>query len=96
MSAMRRRGTAAALSLLFCLPVAAKDTVTWFVDQSYPPAHIASGPYVGEGILDRELSWVIAHLPQYDHIVVGSTAARLGVRRVFRDPVSRMAIPEAP
>jgi uncharacterized protein (TIGR02285 family) len=76
MGAFRRRGAWAAFLLFFCLPAAARETVTWFVDQSYPAAHIASGPYEGQGLLDRELKWLIAHLPQYDHEVVDSTGAR--------------------
>ena len=64
------------LSLSLCVPASAKDTVTWFLDPSLPPAHITSGRYAGQGINDRELGWLIEHLPQFDHMVVDSTAAR--------------------
>jgi uncharacterized protein (TIGR02285 family) len=76
MAAIRRRGTLAALALIVCLPAAAKETVTWFINSSFPPAHIAAGRFAGEGINDRELTWLIAHLPQFDHLIVNSTSAR--------------------
>lgn len=65
-----------ALSLSLCLPAAAKDTITWYLDPSLPPAHIPSGRYAGQGLNDLELKWLIEHLPQFDHVVVDSTAAR--------------------
>jgi uncharacterized protein (TIGR02285 family) len=71
-----RRSTLAALLLVFCLPASAKETVTWYLDPTLPPAHIASGRFAGQGINDRELSWLIGHLPQFDHVVLDSTAAR--------------------
>jgi uncharacterized protein (TIGR02285 family) len=73
---MKGRGLFAALSLIFCLPVSAKEMVTWFIDPGFPPAYIASGPYAGMGLVDKELAWLIAHLPQFDHKVVNSTAPR--------------------
>ena len=47
---MKRKGIAAALSLIFCLPVSGRETVTWYVDHTFPPTHIAAGRYAGHDV----------------------------------------------
>lgn len=70
------RWSALALTLGLFVPASAKDTITWYLDPSFPPAHIPSGRYAGQGLNDRELRWLIEQLPQFDHVIVDSTAAR--------------------
>lgn len=70
------RWGALALALSLSMPASARDAVTWYLDPTFPPAHIGTGRYAGTGILDSELNWLIARLPQFDHVVVESNAAR--------------------
>jgi uncharacterized protein (TIGR02285 family) len=68
-----------ALFLLAFQPVAAeaKDRVDWIVASAFPPAHIASGPYAQQGVIDVQLKWLLQRLDMFDNAIVEATNARL-------------------
>ncbi len=66
------------LALAFCaLPATgqARDTLTWLL-RDMAPVTIFSGPDQGQGAIDRLMPILIAHMPEYDHVLMRVNRAR--------------------
>lgn len=64
-----------AIAIATLAPAAQALDIAWQIFD-YPPMYIASGPLAGQGLMDRQLSLVIARLPGMRHKLSEVTFAR--------------------
>lgn len=73
---MRIRLAAALLFFALAARCPAEETeITWMLPQ-FPPVAIAGPAMRGQGYGDRQVQYLIAHLPEFRHVTVSATAAR--------------------
>lgn len=85
-------------ALLLLLPAtgwAAAPGVTW-ITHPMPPTFIAEGPDADEGVGDRQLRFLMAHLPGYDHHVQRSSFARIWTQMARLDGVCAQSVFASP
>ena len=83
--------------LLFLLGsrMAGAADVTWILPE-FPPAFI-QGPFrAHEGYGDRQLKFLIDHLPQFHHTIITAPASRLWHEMEHRDGVCTLAVAKLP
>jgi len=79
---------------LFATAAAAED-VLWILPE-FPPAFIF-GPFrTGEGYGDRQLDFLTAHLPQFNHTRIGAPSTRMWHELGRRDGVCTLAAARLP
>ncbi|HEY0286576.1 MAG TPA: TIGR02285 family protein [Pseudomonas sp.] len=61
----------------------AKETLIWLL-RDFPPLTIFSGPFQGQGAIDKLMPELIARMPQYDHQLMHVNRAR-GIQ-MLQDP----------
>jgi len=84
--------TVCLLLLVLILPIAAAaDQVTWMVGDT-PPLYIARGEEAGQGFSDRQIDFLIKHLPGFTHTIVGSNAKRTLFEMEHRDGVCSVTL----
>jgi uncharacterized protein (TIGR02285 family) len=62
--------------LLLSPEAGAREKINWILYPAFPPARIVSGPRAGQGIIDRQLSWLMSQLADFDHGVEEANNAR--------------------
>lgn len=62
---------------IWALPATAqaRDTLIWLM-RDMPPVTIYSGPDQGQGAIDQLMPLLIAHMPEYDHLLMRVNRAR--------------------
>ena len=92
-------GRLAAALLLIALaarcPAQEENDITWMLPQ-FPPASIAGPVMRGQGYGDRQVEYLISHLPQFGHVVVSATASRAWHDIGARDGVCTVAVAKLP
>ncbi len=84
--------TAFLLFLLLFPPMAAlADQVTWMAGDT-PPLYIVRGEDAGQGFSDRQLDFLIKHLPGFTHTIVRSNAKRTLFEMEHRDGVCSITL----
>lgn len=74
---------------------AAAEDVTWILPE-FPPAFI-SGPILsGQGYGDRQLKFLVDHLPQFHHVTLNGTSSRLWHEIELRNGVCTLAAARLP
>jgi len=86
-------------AILLCLLSAAQaawgEDVTWVLPE-FPPGFIR-GPFrAGEGYGDRQLKFLLEHLPQFHHTVFNGSASRLWHEMEHRDGVCTLSVAKLP
>jgi uncharacterized protein (TIGR02285 family) len=73
------------VAMLGALPNAgqAKETIVWLV-RDFPPLTIISGPYAGQGAIDKLMPELIARMPEYNHEIIHVNRAR--GTQILQDP----------
>ena len=83
------------LCLLSAAPAAWAEDVTWILPE-FPPGFIR-GPFrAGEGYGDRQLKFLIEHLPQFHHMVLNGSASRLWHEMEHRDGICTLLVAKLP
>jgi len=92
---MRAAFLAILLGLTTAATASAADEVLWMVPE-FPPAFIP-GPFrAGEGYGDRQLDFLIAHLPQFGHARISAPGNRLWHEVGRRDGVCTLTVARLP
>jgi len=79
------------LTALFVAQAARAETVTWIIHDA-PPQYILEGPLAGQGYKDQQLSFLIAHLPQFQHRVIQGSVGRVWHEIAQRDGICTLGM----
>lgn len=74
---------------------AAAEDVTWILPE-FPPAFISGPALARQGYGDRQLKFLIEHLPQFHHTTLNSTSARIWHEIEMREGVCTLAAARLP
>jgi uncharacterized protein (TIGR02285 family) len=81
--------------LLSAASAARAEDVTWILPE-FPPGFIR-GPFrTGEGYGDRQLKFLIEHLPQFHHTVLNGSASRLWHEMEHHDGICTLLVAKLP
>lgn len=81
--------------LMAAAGAARAEDVTWILPE-FPPAFIR-GPFrTGEGYGDRQLEFLIAHLPAFNHTTLSASANRIWHEMELRDGVCTLSVARLP
>lgn len=83
------------LVLLMAAPLVRAEDVTWILPE-FPPGFI-TGPFrTGEGYGDRQLRFLIEHLPQFHHTVLNGSALRVWHEMEHHDGICTLSVAKLP
>jgi len=83
------------LWLALAAGIARAEDVTWILPE-FPPGFINDPGMAGEGYGDKQLKFLIGHLPQFHHVILDGTANRVWHEMEHRDGICTLTVAKLP